>query len=326
MEPKHQSFIDLLKQINSEKPQTAEYEEVSEEMEDLPLLEETDLAILMHRDAHFSGDFATMLDYYAEEGKGASPEFSLDRIQYLWDVELQLQTNLAALFLSGASAEKVAAAKAAYKKLRDLYDDDTAPPYALLVTDLILSEEDPPQEAIDAVLGAGRSVVPALLELLRSDRFYDELFPGYGQAPALAAECLGKMGIEQAIKPLFEAVRGDDFFTEESMIAALVAIGQAAKTFLLTRLHSRPITADNERAAMILSHFKEDPEISKNALEQLNDPAVMKLPRLAAHLVLSCENLETDADRKKFKALAKAQATPAELREDIDLISRQWSK
>jgi len=319
MSQEKKSFIELLQEINetSQPPQN----EVDQDLETLPLIDEVDAAILMHRDAHFSGSFEAMIKYYEEDGKGASPEFSLNHIEQLWEAERGSEKNLAAIVLSGRDAELVAAAKEAYKKLRDLYDDENAPLTGRLITDLILSEEEPPQKEIDAILEAGRATVPALLELLHSDRFYSEFFPGYGQAPMLAAECLGKMGVEQAIKPLFEALGCEDFFIEESFISAIVAIGEPAKAFLLEQITARPLTADNERAAMILCHFV-DEGVSKKCLEQLLDDSVMKISALAAHLVLACENLQGKEDQEKFRALAQKEGAPTK---DIEFIAKQWT-
>ncbi|MES2122812.1 MAG: hypothetical protein V4492_08575, partial [Chlamydiota bacterium] len=55
--------------------------------------------ILMHRDAHFGGSFALMLEYYQKEGKGAHPEFGTSRIEELMRLEDECGENLAELVL-----------------------------------------------------------------------------------------------------------------------------------------------------------------------------------------------------------------------------------
>ncbi len=70
----------------------------------------------------FGGKFDFMLDYYVKEGKGVNPDFEIARIRELQVLETGMQQNLAGVLLSGPDAERVAEAKEAYKKLRDLYE------------------------------------------------------------------------------------------------------------------------------------------------------------------------------------------------------------
>jgi len=54
------------------------------EESDLPLLDEIDTLILMHRDVHFSGSFTAMLEYYRNESaKGIQDEVEIERIRFL---------------------------------------------------------------------------------------------------------------------------------------------------------------------------------------------------------------------------------------------------
>ena len=53
----------------------------------IPLLDAIDLDILMHKDAHFGGNFDIMIDYYEKEGVGSMPDFETDRI-------IEIQTNI----------------------------------------------------------------------------------------------------------------------------------------------------------------------------------------------------------------------------------------
>ena len=74
--------------------------------------------------------------------------------------------------------------------------------------------------------------MPALIDLLRNEDFYDPLFPGYGEAPVLAAKCLGLIGDKRAIISLFEAIGEGDFFNEDIILDALHVIGNPARDFL----------------------------------------------------------------------------------------------
>ena len=165
-----------------------------EELEEYPLSYSIDNAILMHRDVHFGGSFQTMLDYYQKEGRGVSKEFEIKRIQELAELEKRSRQNLAAVMLTGPEAEKVAKAKQAYVSLRELYDiPNPKSKMPLLLADLILSEDEELPKAIEAVVAERGNIVRLLLDLLRNEEFYDPLFPGYGLAPSLAAQCLGKI-------------------------------------------------------------------------------------------------------------------------------------
>nr|MCH9704062.1 hypothetical protein [Chlamydiota bacterium] len=88
------------------------------------LTDEMDHEILMHRDAHFGGDFGVMLNYYEQDGFGVNPDFDIERIAYLASIEQQLETNLAAVVLDGSEAERVAKARAAYSKLKEVYEGE----------------------------------------------------------------------------------------------------------------------------------------------------------------------------------------------------------
>ena len=106
----------------------------------------------MHRDAHFGGLFSIMLEYYQQEKKGVQPEFDISRIESLAALEEQLKQNLAALFLAAHEIQKVADAREAYQRLRDIYEvKKTKTPYPRLIADLILSEEDEPEAEIAAI-------------------------------------------------------------------------------------------------------------------------------------------------------------------------------
>jgi hypothetical protein len=282
-----------------------------------------DHLILMHRDAHFGGSFEIMLQYYEEDGKGAMQEFDLARIHELQEYEKQSGKDLAGTLLSGAEAEKVAAARKAYKTLKELYENTKETnPCPRLIADLILSEEEHPKEEIDAILNQKGIIVPFLIDLLRSEDFYDPLFPGYGQAPTLAAHCLGLIGDKRAMFSLFEAIGEANFFSEDNVLDSLKQIGDPAKEFLMRVVQSEPLNFDNERAAIALVRFKEDPQVAECCFKMLSKPVVWKDPALAVHLILACEGLKNQEDQQQFAALAANPAFPKILVPDIRLISK----
>lgn len=301
-------------------------EEQSDEIPEIPLVDSIDQTILMHRDVHFGGNFEVMIQYYEKGGKGIVSDFDESRIYQLYLLEQNLKQNLAGLILSGEDAERVALAKSAYKGLRAIYEGKPKSgksSQAKLIADLILSEEEEPEAEITAIVAEQAAIVPALIELLRSENFHDPLFPGYGLAPRLATLCLGRIGDKRAIISLFESIGDPDFFNEDLALDALKAIGEPAKAFLLKVLHARPLTYDNERAAIALSRFKEDSEVAKTCFKMLKELDLKKNTILATYLILACEGLEA-SDRFEFEALADAPETPASLRLDIKAISKIW--
>lgn len=292
-------------------------------LEGFPLADSLDNEILMHRDAHFGGKFSFMVDYYDKEGKGASSDIPLDRILFLSYLEEQTGQNLASLLLSGTESERVARAKSAYKKLRDLYEAANAGETPRLIADLILSEEEFPEKEITQVVAKGSSLVPALVDLLISEEFVDPLFPGYGTAPELAAICLGKIGDDRAIYPLFESLGKEGFFMEETVLEALRNIGEKAKKFLLKMASTVPITKENDKAALALTYFSEDSEVASFALKQLQTPDIASKP-LSTYLVLICEGLKEKKERETFKKLATSKQFSPSLIEEMKLIIRSW--
>ncbi len=325
MDEQKKSFQQLMREalgISDSEEAYDDRADLSDETYDLADAE--DIEILMHRDAHFGGNFPLMFDYYAREGKGVNQEFSLDRMDRLYQAETSSGEDLASMMLTGADAEKVAQVRRVYHGLRKIYElDNSENPHPKLLADLILSEEEEPTEEIDAIVAQGPAIVPSLLQLLQAREFYDPLYPGYGYAPALAAQCLGKIKDRSAIAPLFEAINAGDFFAEEDIYHALVEIGIPARDFLLKLLLLRPMTMDNERAGRVLTHFALDPLVAKTALQQLQDVDVAKHSNLAAYLVLCCEGLTDPSDRQAFIQLANRE----DLREfhlDINAIAHEW--
>jgi HEAT repeat protein len=298
-----------------------ENEEIDDES---PLVYSIDNAILMHRDTHFGGNFSLMLEYYRSDGKGINKNFEISRIENLQEIEVKEKKNLSPLMLSGAEAEKVAEAVKAYRELRELYTKKTANKKALLIADLILCEEEETEKAIEAVVAEKGAIVPLLIDLIRSENFHDSLFPGYGEAPFLAAKCLGRIGDKRALISLFELLGEGDFFNETIILDALYAIGESAKLFLLKVLEAHPLTYDNEKAALALLNFKNDPEVSLASLKILKEIEIAKHESLATYLVLDCEGLPEYA-RKELIALGENPKTPKTLRLDIDAIVKSWN-
>lgn len=298
--------------------------EPEDDFENFPLTDSVDKEILMHRDAHFGGQFPIMLDYYREEGKGVNPNFDLSRIESLAAAEMQMKQNLAPLILSGADADKVAQAKEAYKKLRDVYEvENPKSPHPRLIADLILSEEENPEKEIEAIVAQKGAIVPALIELLRSEEIYDSLFPGYGLASSSIVRCLERIGDKRAIISLFEAIGHGDFDEDDLIFRALKAIGEPAKEFLLRVVSSKPINEDNERAAIALIQFKDDQQVGLHCLKLLQKPEFQKDESLATYFVLTCESLLNTPHRKEFLALAENPNLPSTVRQDIKALAHE---
>lgn len=284
--------------------------------EDFSLTDSLDVEIVMHRDAHFGGLFPEMIAYYRKGGKGVDENFTMKRIEELEKSEQQLGENIASTLLSGAQAEEIGHARSSYKKLRELYEmDEVSTSLPRMIADLILAEGEAEEEK-KKVVAEGDVIVPLLLDLLKSENFYNPLFPGFGKAPFLAAECLGAIGDEKAAPALFECLERGDFFDEEAMLKALQMLGKPAKIFLLERICSRPVTKDHERAAMALSSFPPDPEIAKGSFALLKERGILEKLTLASYLIYACAGLKDKEDRKEFSNLD----VPDELKPDVQVV------
>ena len=291
------------------------------------LTDTLDHEILMHRDAHFGGQFDVMLDYYSEERVGCNPDFDLERIQYLAGVEKETGKNLAPLLLNASEAEAVAKARKAYQDFKKIYESNRPENrYPKLIADLILSEEEEPVAEMDSIIEEGAKIVPTLLSIIQSEEAYDPLFPGYGFAPYLAILCLGKIKDPSSIIPLFETISKETLFGEEASVAALIEIGDKAKDFLLELVASRPITQDNVTAAFVLSAFPPEERIAKVAFQQLKDPKVRENALFAAYVLASCEYLEEQEEKREFIQLAKDPHLSRDLKMDMERTIRAWEK
>jgi HEAT repeat protein len=291
---------------------------------EMGLFDAQDSAIVMHRDAHFGGQFAIMLDYYAQDGKGVNPDFDFERIKQLALIEQSLNQNLAGLLLSGPDAEKVAKSRETYRKLRELYETSRSKnPQALLIADLILTEDEEGTEEIEALVKEKGAIVPLLINLIKNEDFHDPLFPGYGQAPTLAIKCLGEIKDKRALITLFEALGEGDFFDDDIILEALHAIGDPAKAFLLKVVQGLPLNIDNEKAAIALVAFKDDPEVSETCFKLLLEPNVRKDIPLSTYLVLACEKLPASF-QQSFLELANNPNTLKSLSLDMQAMAKLW--
>lgn len=296
------------------------------EFEQFHLTDAQIVAILMHREVHFGGNFGVMLEYYAQGGKGVDPEFDIDIIQQLADRENEMKQDLASFILTGPEAEKVARAKKAYHQLRDLYEiKNPISRYPVLIADLILSEKEDPQEEIEAIVKEKGSIVPSLIQLIKSEDFHDPLFPGYGLAPGLAMQCLANIGDKRAIITFFEGLGTGDFFEDDTALKGLRVIGKPAQEFLLGVLKGKPWNEDNEKAAMALIGFKEDPEVLAVCLNMLQDPEILKNIVLSTYLILVCEGLQDKSQRESLASLGKRLDFPKVLQQDLNSVIKSWA-
>ena len=295
--------------------------------EHFPIVDAIDHEILMHRDAHFGGQFPIMLDYYRQERKGTQPEFDISRIERLAVLEEQLKQNLAALFLAGNEAQKIADAREAYQKLRAIYEVKKPKTFhPQLIADLILTEDEEAEAEIAAVAAEKDKIVPALIDLLRTEDFYDPLFPGYGQAPFLAVKCLGRIGDKRAIISLFEALGQGDFFADDQILKALQAIGKPACDFLQHVIKGRPLNEDNEKAAIALIAFKDEEGVADLCFDLLQQPDIQKDPCLPTYLVLACSGLKDPVKREAFREMSRKTYLPSLLQEDMKGVIHDWEE
>jgi len=275
---------------------------------ELPLLEEEDRDILMHREAHFGKNFEVMLEHYEEEGVAAVLDIDSRRIKELMDLEAALGQNLAPYLLQGSDAEKVAQSIRMYEALREQLEHSEKVPLVAAIAELILSEEENDIAAQKAALH-GPKLIPYLIQLLRTNVLYDPLFPGYGQAPVRACLALGLLGAKEAIKLIFGLIGTENFDVESAAICALSNIGEPARTFCLAQLASRPITKNNERAAIVCSSIEDDDEVIEALITQLEDPEVQKNESLATYLVLACSHVPSHL-KDRFKKLIALMPEP----------------
>jgi uncharacterized pyridoxamine 5'-phosphate oxidase family protein len=288
-----------------------------------PLIDATDHEILMHKEVHFGGSFSIMIDYYKdEENKGCMEEFSQERIELLSQIEENEGILLAKELLTEEELNLVKRAQEKYSHLKNIYELPFSS--AHLIADLILSEDIDAVTEIEALCKHPESI-PLLLQIVQEEELYLPLFPGYGYAPFHAIECLGNLQAKEAIIPIFETLSKTDFFGEEAIFSALFHIGNPAKEFLLQKMQNMPITKDNENAAIALSWFQEDPEISAACFQFLTPEIAQEKPRFFSQLLLSCSS-PNEKEQKILKELSQLPIVPEECKEEIQWILRQNQK
>ncbi len=334
---KKKSYLSIFEDISKAKPtpegqnghrfpgegeQAHVYDDSSSELTD-----EMDHEVLMHRDAHFGGDFNVMLTYYLEENLGVQPDLDYERISYLAEVEKQLGQDLAPVVLSAAEAEKVARSRRAYEMLKEIYEMDEEEekyPFPRLIADLILTESEEPAEEIEAIVAQGTRIVPELLQIVRSEEAYDPLFPGYGYAPYLALVCLGHLKDPSSVIPLFETLGKEMVFDEEVVLEALAEIGDPAKEFLLNIIKGRPLTQDTVNGAFALTVFANQLEVSLACLEQLQDVEVRNNSLLMTYLLFNCESVQGTPHQETLTKMAQDASLPSDFREEIKSMIHDW--
>lgn len=281
----------------------------------------SDHDILMHRDAHFGGKFEKMLEYYRQGKKGVNPDFEIERILFLHDLERDIGADLSAEGLDDEEKTLVAESIKRYETLRALSHKKNRTIHALLA-ELILSDEEKPEKTVEAIVALKGEALKPLVELIRDETSYDPLFPGFGLMPALANEILGLIGDKRAIITLFEEINQGDFFDDEVIFSALKQIGEPSLEFLLKVLHAQPITIDNERAAQAL-HVFANQRAASGSLEMLKTIDMKKHDIFAGYLILNCENL-SEEEQIEFKKLE--DKIPKNLKFDFAAIIQGWQK
>lgn len=291
----------------------------------LSLKNHLDCEILLHRNCHFDGQFAAMIDYYRSEGKGIQVEFSLARLEKLARIEVKLCIDLAELLLNSLQTKRLENAQLAFRRLRSCAKcTEPAPSAKCHLARLILSDREEPIEQLRAVVELGGAAVLPLIELFGAREFYDPLYPGFGLAPELAAKCLGSIADPRAIPALFAQIGNLSFFTEDVVLEALRKIGNPSRDFLLEKLQEFPIGEDNQKAALALVHFRSDFEVAATGFRLLTDERVRDRSGFANFLVMICEGLAGTALAAPFQRLQHDESMPQLVRHDVSEVIQTW--
>lgn len=245
----------------------------------LPLLEEEDRDILLHREAHFASSFALMLEAYENETRAAVLDIDAASIRRLMHIEEKLGKNLAPIILQADDAKKIAQVRKMYKLLRDASGAELGP-----ISDMILSEDEDFEAIAKKTAEFGPFLIPALRTIIENDILYDPLWPGYGQAPCIAAITLGLLQAASSIPSLFSMLQNDSFDVQNASLRALTMMQDESEKFCLAQLKSRPISRNNELAALALCSFTPDDEIINAVNSELQSIDVQKHKNLTAYL------------------------------------------
>ncbi len=307
-----------------------------------PLIDEEDVAIILEREAHFSGNFPLMIEYYSnDENKGINEEISLHRILKLHEIEKALAKdgkNLAALLLQGRDAEHLQLAKKAYKTLSEIHhyqdqEGEASRPEknhpAVILAECILSEE-PIDVLVDRFKDVFKGSEKLLYTLISSHSFYDRLFPGYGLAPLFAIKTLGKLKDAHAVPILFDQLfrynesRED---VDEEILTALRSIGDPVKKKALSLALDSMWSVDKEKALHILIEFLPDTSISEAILDHLIRSSCRLSTSFLQYAILLLESLPDQRinDLKDWTEREKENLSRDE-KEEIDRIIHFLSK
>ncbi len=291
----------------------------------IPLLDEEDILILMNRDVHFGGNFKIMINYYEDEDHiGINEEFKLDRLKELALIEEHLQENLSDTLLSEPNQQKIKVMQQLYAHFRDSYENDNITHVARLLSDLILTENENPTHEMKALVEKKEESIPLLIKLIESDTFFDHLSPGYGRAPELAARCLEIMQDRVALKPLFTAIRGKNFFQDEAFSRAITSFGNDGKEFLISILKSRPLSYDHEKALITLLRFTPNNKTALEAFSLLKESNLSAQSSLFNYLLLACEGLKEPSLREELINHVSLKKLSSLQKEDLDHIIKSW--
>lgn len=286
--------------------------------------DDMDTLIVMHRDAHFGGSFDAMLTYYLNDGIGVYDDFEIERLHELADWENKSNQSLSKLLFKEQDQEKVDLAKAAYKRLKADQVKKAKSVGPKLIADLVLSENEDPENEIKAILAQKSEIVPYLLDLIKQEEYYDPLFPGFGKAPLHAMQCLGYLKDKRGIITLFESIGQGNFFDDDKILKTLQIIGDPAKEFLLKVVHGHPFNEDNEKAAIALLAFNEDPVVANTCLSLLKELNPKQHLLLMNYLILVCEGLQDEKGRSEFLQLTENAQLPKNLKQDVATIKKTW--
>ena len=273
----------------------------------LPIFDEEDHDIVLHREAHFAGSFPLMIQAYEEEAKSAVLDIAPKRIKQLYSLEQKIHKNIAPLILHASDAKKIQVVRKMYRLLRE-----TTSPIAEIILSEDESEEIARKTALLKTTPLDDTLETALLTLLQNELFFDPLFPGYGKAPIACALALGLLGAKNAIPTLFSHIHSDDFDIEGACLRALRQIGEDAKKFCIECLHARPLTHDNEKAAIAITSFLPDDEVIQAVLKEVQDPQVYKNEPLISYLLACLEELP-----EKFHDTAEKLAIPEKIKNEL---------
>jgi len=290
---------------------------------DMPLFDEEDHAILMHREAHFASSFETMLQAYKEESPASVLDIDSDRIYELMLLEKKLGKNIAPLILHAQDALVISRIRKMYRLFREVLEEEKNPLFCAIAELILL--EDPFDVVEKKCLAVRESIISSLITIIQNDVLYNPLFPGYGMAPIHAAHIIAKLKAKEAIPYLFCMLDQDSFDVQNAALKALSEIGDEAKEFCIKNLESRPLTKNNELAAMALASFDCDDAVAKALLRQLADSTVLQKEPLIFYILSSCEILP-EKFRPEFFEILKNTTVAKEVQQEILLLTKMWKK